>query len=246
MKGKIVTIGGGNLGTLKTLAIDREIVRLTRKKHPHALFIPTASSDDEGYWKIFQEIYGKVLKCKTDVLYLIKQISSYSEIQNKISQADLIYVGGGNTLKMMRKWKRLRIDKLLRYALKKGTVLCGLSAGCICWYTYGHSDSIAYYNPKKWKYIRVRGMNFIQAIGCPHYNGEKRDKNFQKMIKKYNLLGLAIDDCCALEFIHNSYRVITSQKNAGAYKVYAKEGNLITEKIKQTNHFLPLSSLLTY
>ncbi len=69
---KIVAIGGGELKSLETLRIDKEIIRLSGKKHPKALFVPTASGDSEAYWKTFQRVYGKRLGCKTDVLYLLK------------------------------------------------------------------------------------------------------------------------------------------------------------------------------
>ena len=139
--GKIVAIGGGELKDLDTLSIDREIVSLTGKKHPTALFIPTASGDAEGYWKTFQGIYGGMLGCKPEVLYLIKENPVKREIEEKILGADLIYVGGGNTMKMLKAWRKKGVDKLLKKAYGQGIVLSGLSAGAICWFAYGCSDS---------------------------------------------------------------------------------------------------------
>lgn len=94
---KLVAIGGGELKDLDTLLIDREIVKLTGKKHPRALFIPTASGDADGYWQTFQKVYGEMLGCKPEVLYLVRETPSRKEIKEKILGADLIYVGGGNT-----------------------------------------------------------------------------------------------------------------------------------------------------
>ena len=174
----IVTIGGGSFRS--TLKIDREIVRLTKKKHPNFLFIPTASSDSEQYSENIGKHYKK-LGCKTDVLYLLNN-KNKKETKTKINKANIIYVGGGNTLKMMRRWRFLGVDTLLKKAWKKGTVLCGLSAGSICWYDSGHSDSMAYYQ-KKWKYINVKGLGLIKGIHCPHYDsatkGVPRKKDFQ-------------------------------------------------------------------
>src|SRR6202167_1800452 len=130
----IVAIGGGEIRTRGTAAIDREIIRLSNKKHPKLLFIPTASSDSERYWKHVQEYFGKFLKCKTDVLFLIRQHPPKKQIRSKILSADIIYVGGGNTLMMMRLWRRLGVDKLLIAAYEKGIVLSGISAGSICWF----------------------------------------------------------------------------------------------------------------
>jgi len=147
----IVAIGGGEIKTRGTAAIGREIIRLSHKKNPRRLFIPTASSDSERYWKHVQEYFGNFLKCKTDVLFLIKEQPSKERIRRQISSADIIYVGGGNTLQMMRIWRRLGVDKLLISAYENGTVLSGISAGAICWFDSGHSDSMSFYNPRKWE-----------------------------------------------------------------------------------------------
>lgn len=154
----IVAIGGGEIRTRGTAPIDREIIRLSNKKNPKLLFIPTASSDSESYWKHVQEHFGTFLKCKTDVLFLIKERPAKAQIRKKILSADVIYVGGGNTLQMMRLWRRLGVDRLLISAYENGTVLSGISAGSICWFDSGHSDSMSFYNPQKWKYINVRGL----------------------------------------------------------------------------------------
>src|SRR6185369_5482699 len=144
----IVAIGGGKIATRQTLPIDREIIRLSKQKNPSLLFIPTASSDSEIYWTQVRKYFGGFLKCKTDVLFLMKEKPSREQIRSKISAADIVYVGGGNTLQMMRIWRRLGVDKLLVTAYQKGTVLAGVSAGSICWFDSGHSASMSFYNPR--------------------------------------------------------------------------------------------------
>lgn len=244
---KIVAIGGGKIRTKSTVSIDKEIIRLSGKKNPKLLFFPTAKSDSDEYWEWIQKYFGKYLRCKTDVLFLIKERPSKEEIKNKIFNADIIYVGGGNTLKMMRLWRRLGINKLLKAAYHKGIVLCGISAGSICWFESGHSDSISFYNPKKWKYINVRGLGFIKGIHCPHYNSEtigiKRKKNFQDMIKKIGGFGIAIDNNCAIEFLDDKYKVITAKSYARAYKVYKTNGGVVSEKIEQKSELTPVAEL---
>lgn len=130
---KIVAIGGGGIGRpgtkAETVSIDKEIIRLTGKKHPRLLFIPTASSDSPTYYPVIQKYFGKQLGCKTDVLYLINKELSKKEIERKILSSDIVYVGGGNTLKMLRIWKTQGVDKILKKAWDKGIVLSGLSAG---------------------------------------------------------------------------------------------------------------------
>jgi dipeptidase E len=232
----IVAIGGGKIRSGGRAPIDREIVRLSHKKNPHLLFIPTASSDSERYWEDVQEYFGRFLKCKTDVLFLIKERPSKAQIGAKIRSADIIYVGGGNTLLMMRLWRRLGVDKLLKAAYEKGTVLAGVSAGSICWFDSGHSDSMSFYNPRKWKYINVRGLGLIQGIHCPHYNGMTlgipRRKHFRDMIRKIGGVGIAIENNCAIEFRDGQvYKVINSKPNARAYRVYKTGGEVVAERI---------------
>jgi dipeptidase E len=240
----IVAIGGGEIRTRGTAPIDREIIRLSHTKNPRLLFIPTASSDSERYWKHVQGF----LKCKTDVLFLIKEQPSKESIQRKIRSADIIYVGGGNTLRMMRIWRRLGVDALLLSAYENGTVLSGISAGAICWFDFGHSDSMSFFNQRKWQYIKVRGLGLIDGVLCPHYNsmtrGIPRRKRFRDMIQKTGGIGIAIENNCAIEFIDGrSYRVISSKANSRAYRVYKSGGEVIAEQIRQEQQLAPVKSL---
>lgn len=233
----IVAIGGGEIRTRGTAPIDREIIRLSGKKNPRLLFIPTASSDSERYWKHVQEYFGGFLKCKTDVLFLMNEGPAKEHIRKKILSADIVYVGGGNTLLMMRVWRRLGVDKMLKTAYENGTVLSGISAGAICWFESGHSDSMSFYNRKKWKYINVKGLGLIKGIHCPHYNsmtmGIPRRKHFREMIRKTGGAGIAIENNCAIAFIDGAYRVITSKSYSRAYKVYKRAGEVVAQQIPQ-------------
>lgn len=242
---KIITIGGGSLKD--NLHINKEIVKLTGKKKPKLLFIPTASSDEAKYVEAIEKNF-KALGCSVKNLLLLSQKYSKEELKNLILGADIIYVGGGNTLMMMRKWRRLGIDKLLKKAWKKGAVMCGSSAGSICWYESGHSDSMYYYNPKKWDYIRVHGLNFIPFINCPHYDSQtgrkKRKNDFKRMMKKYpGQIGITCDDSVAIEYLGDKFRVLSNQKTSHAYRVYWKEGKFYEEKLENTSKFLPMKKL---
>ena len=238
MRRVIVAIGGGQIRTGGTTRIDRHIIYLTGKKQPRLLFVPTASSDADRYWQRVQEHFGARLKCKTDVLFLIKEKASMREIRRKIGWADAIYVGGGNTLLMMRLWRRLGVDKLLKRAYGSGTVLSGISAGAICWFDSGHSDSMSFYNPKKWKYINVKGLGLLRGMHCPHYNsrtrGIPRRKDFREMIQKRGGVGIAIENNCAVVFVDaRIHRVITSKDDAHAYLLYKRGGKVVTDRIRQ-------------
>ena len=246
--GKLVAIGGGEMAERETLAIDKEIVSRTGKDRPSALFIPTASGDSPEYWQSFQYVYGQELGCETDVLYLLGVSPTKGELEKKILAVDLVYVGGGNTLRMMRRWRKLGVDRALKEAYMRGVVLSGLSAGFICWFSWGHSDSMAFYRPDSWRYIRVRGMGLINALACPHFNGEslgvKRKEAFEKNLLKHSGVGIAIDDNCAIEVVDGMYRVITSRMGAGAYKLLSRGGELTTERIVQKEEYEPMDLLL--
>ncbi len=246
--GKIVAIGGGEIAERETLAIDKEIVSLTGKVSPKALFIPTASGDAPKYWQSFQELYGQELGCETEVLHLIGVSPTKEELEQRILSTDLVYVGGGNTLKMMKRWRRLGVDKVLEEAFRKGIVLSGVSAGCICWFAWGHSDSMAFYQPDRWRYVRVKGMGLIDALVCPHFDGEtagvERRLNFQQMVQKHSDVGIAIDDNCAIEVVGDSYKVITSKAGAGAYKLLNRRGEFSIGRIVQREEHEPIAMLL--
>ena len=246
--GKIVAIGGGALSSFETLEIDREIISLADKPRPRALFIPTASSDSVERWHEFESVYGGRLGCETDVLYLLDVTPTIGELEKTILSSDVIFVGGGNTLKMMRRWRRLDVDRVLRSAYNRGIVLCGVSAGAICWFAHGHSDSMSFYDPDGWSYIRVKGMGLIDAFACPHYDSEtagvKRQQDFHNMVKKHGGMGIAIDDHCAIEFIDDEYRLITSKPGAGAYRVYRRGGQIVREEVERRQNLTPTSELL--
>lgn len=239
---KIVAIGGGEIGRpgtqVETIPIDKEIIRLTGKRNPHVLFIPTASTDSEGYVDVVKQHFGGRLGCTVDVLYLLRQPDSAQAIKRKIANADIVYVGGGNTLKMMSAWRKHGVDKLLEKASAAGTVLSGVSAGAICWFKYGNSDS-------RKPYIRVKGTGMVGALFCPHYDAEiGRPASMKDMMQKTSGVGIAADNCCALQIVGDSYRIICSKPTARAYKVYYKAGKVHHSVLHPSNTFSPLETLL--
>jgi dipeptidase E len=233
-KQTVVAIGGGELKDLDTLPIDKEIVKLSGKKKPTALFVPTASGDAIGYSETFKLIYGQNLGCHIDVLLLIREKPTRKEIERKILSADIIYVGGGNTARMLKIWKKYGVDRLLIEAGKKGTILSGISAGAICWFKYGLSDSRRFVNKKKdFHFIRVSGLGIIPCAVSPHHIREKkrRDPGLADMMRKTTGVGLAIDDNAALMVRGEKYSVLTSKPEVGIIKVFCKKGAIERHKI---------------
>lgn len=249
--GKIIAIGGGEIGDLDTLLIDRKIVRLTKKNKPKVLFIPTASSDAGGYCDVFKKIYGDKLKCQVDFLLLIKEkeVLNKKAISDKILLADIIYVGGGNTLKMLQIWRKTGVDKLLKKAYKNGVILTGLSAGAICWFRYGISDAIN--NPKDKKLFgRIRGLDMIpikkSITFSPHNIREKkiRTQSIMEIMLRTPGICLVVDDNAAL-FVQDEidsdtkkqvqkFEIWKSRENTGIVKYFRKNKKIRQEALQES------------
>jgi dipeptidase E len=246
--GKIVAIGGGEIVVpgkeSETLDIDKEIISLSKIARPKLLFIPTASSDSAKYVEKVEQYFGKKLNCQVDSLLLLNNKLTNREIENKILNADIIYVGGGHTLTMLKVWRKLGIDKMLIKAHKKGIVLAGLSAGSICWFRFGNSDSLKSKKPDA-PMIKIKGLNLISALHCPHYDSERDRKNSLKnMMKNTPGVAIALDNCCAIEVIDRKYKIIKYKPTAKAYKVYWKNKKFSEEEIISSETLLPLFNLI--
>jgi dipeptidase E len=133
-------------------------------------------------------------------------------IEDKVSNADIIYVGGGNTKKMLSMWRKYNLHAILKEAWEKGTILSGVSAGAVCWFSYAHSDSL---KEKTGEYCRVKGLGFIRGLACPHLIRESdRLPSFKKMHNKYGGMGFAIDDYAAIVFRGNEVYSVASRPNS--------------------------------
>lgn len=226
--GIIVSIGGGSIRELETLVIDEYIVSLVNKDCPRVLFIPTASGDAQTYIDEFNNVYRERLKCNTDTLLLTNSNLSEEEIKNKILSSDIVYVGGGNTSKMLDIWNKCKVDKYLKMAHEKGIILAGLSAGSICWFKYGYSKNGS-------DYICLEALGFINAIHCPHYDEEDR-KGFDLIINKFNEIGIALENKSSIVFKEGSFRVIKGNENASAYKLVNENGKIQKYKLENEDY----------
>ena len=243
MRRKIIAIGGGRIP--RTLAIDREIVQLSGKRVPACLFIPTASQDDPGYCARVQHLYQDLLGCRFRTLLLYRDRLSSSNIRASILGSDIIYVGGGNTLRMMKLWRKLGINEYLDQARRMGTVLCGSSAGALCWFREGNSDSRIFSDANDLTLIKVKGLNFVDALVCPHYDVEKhRQPGLRAMMKKTRGVAIALDNCTAIEIVDNQYRILASAKRKHAYKIYWHRNRYVREALSNDGVFRKLAPLL--
>ena len=178
MTKKIVAIGGGENGRYlgngkyheyETEPMDKEIIRLTGKENPNYLFMvhaqPFNNTIEEGYFETMKKIYGDMFGC--NCMYLKStQLDDMEVVKEKIAWADIIYEGGGDTLEMINLWKKTGFDKVLLDAYNDGKVLCGVSAGAVCWFNSCNSDSVTSDNDVT--FSSVDCLNFIDAYITPH------------------------------------------------------------------------------
>jgi dipeptidase E len=252
---KIVAIGGGEMGRPKegggfypveTTGIDAEILRLTGKKKPRLLFLPTASYDSEDYYDVVKRHFLSLGCGAVGVLKLSTTSLTKSQLEDYILSYDAIYVGGGNTLRLMTIWRKMGIDAILKKAYEQNIVLSGLSAGSICWFRYGNSDSRKFTNGSD-KLIKVSGLGFVNALHCPHYDVEQlRQQDLKRMMKSTpKIVAIALDNCSALEIVDDKYRIIRTKPDVKARKAYWLKGKYIIEEIDVDNNFRDLGLLLS-
>jgi len=245
---KIIAIGGGKIGrfsqTVRTTAIDREIVRISGKKSPRLLFLPTASAGCDQYCSAIYRQFSKKLGCKVDIMLLVNTDPERTRLRERILCADIIYVGEGNTLKMMKTWRRYGVDQALRDAMIRDVVLCGSSAGSIAWFSWGNSDSLKSQQEPN-RLAKVKGLGFIDSLICPHYDAEKhRRASLKAMMKNHKGVAIALDEYCALVVQDDSYRVLASIKGRKAYRVFWKNGEYVEEELVPSKEFQALGQLL--
>lgn len=240
--GKIVAYGGGTWQEVR--AINREMFALAGKRSPNMLFIPTASKDGEESCAGFQQVYGR-LGAKVGLLLCIRETPSPREIREKIGWADIVFIGGGNTLMMMRRWKFLGVDKEILKAYRRGQVLAGASAGSICWFESGHSDSMRGYGHDPWDYIQVSGFGLIKGFHCPHYHYEDREQKFKEMVLHRGGHGIAMNDGAGIVVVDGRYRVIHAMRGSKVFSVRRCRGRIVEHEIPKTRDFRPMAEMYT-
>lgn len=134
---KIVALGGGRPDA--NPAVDRFIVEFCGKERPRFLLLPTAGGDGGRYINSVKKIY-KTLGYKADVLCLVRAKYEISELEERVGAADIIYAGGGNVPRMLGVWNESGLTPILKRAAENGAVMCGISAGAMCWFEKGYSD----------------------------------------------------------------------------------------------------------
>lgn len=220
---RIYVIGGGEISKGETYLLDKLMIQSLNIAKPKVLFIPTASHDAKGYIESVTYEFEK-LNCFVDSLCLCAGEKNPYFIRNKISWADIIYVGGGDTSYMMQEWRRSRTDEFLKNAYENGKVLSGLSAGGICWFNRGYSDSLII--EEKGKFSLINGLGLINMDHNPHANEEDR-KNFLAYYKTIEGTALSLDNLIMAEFIDGKLKDCYSLKTEARATMISSIGGVI-------------------
>ena len=216
---QIVAIGGASfLAPYEDMPLYRYLLALTGKERPRVCFLPQASGESLDYVVNFFTTFS-MLPCQPSHLSLFAPPTS--DLRGLLLSQDLIYVGGGNTKSMLALWREWELDAILREAWERGTVLAGLSAGSICWFAQGITDSIP--GPL----TPLDCLGFLPGTNCPHYSSEeKRRPSFHRLLEKGEIApGYAADDGVALYFAGETLaRVIATRRDARAYRLELHDG----------------------
>ncbi len=214
MSAHVVAAGGALLvpdsGNFK---LESYCLSLARNPSPRVLFVGTASGDDPGYLSRFYESYGR-LGCRTAHLPFFRRTPV--DLRGFVFDFDVVHVGGGNTRSMLAVWRDWGMDAILRDGCAQGIVLCGSSAGAICWFEEGVTDSLA------GDLTPMRCLGFLSGSACPHYDGEKeRRPAYRRMVATKTLSsGYACDDGAAVHFIDGKlHAAVAALPAARVYRV---------------------------
>lgn len=257
MSKKIVAIGGGTIGEIfpdlgkqpyETEKIDREIIRLSNLSNPNVLFVGFADIQySKEYFNLINDVYNKRYNCNCkhlsfDILNNFKLVDDY------FAWADIIYVGGGNTYTLIQILKKYYIDERLMVAYNQGKVMSGISAGGICWFSYG--NSVIPTDPNK-KLIKLPCLGFEELIFAPHcdeINGHF--ENVENLLINEEIVGISLSNGCALEIVEDKYRIISTDTERYKIKPFAlksfwKDCKYYVENIEINDYFQDFDKLIS-
>jgi peptidase E len=230
--GHVVAIGGGGFSMEPdNPLLDEFVLSQVRRNRPRICFVPTASGDSATYIARFYRAFSA--RCEVTDLTLFdpsalpRNPPRTADLAEFVATQDIFYVGGGNTAHLLATWRVHGLDKLLRRAWRRGAVLAGISAGMLCWFQDGLTDSFGGLN------ALGDGLGLIKGSACPHYDGEaERRDSYHRHIARGMPAGYAADDGVALHFVGRRLQdVISSRPDAGAYHVALSRGKVVEKRL---------------
>ncbi len=172
--------------------IAEEAKKIAGERRACGLFIPTASHDCMPYYNTFHKVYTGVFGLKTDVALTVGREIDPEKMGEKFARADFLYVGGGDTVFMLDHWKKSGLLEYIRAAHESGKLICGLSAGAICWFGEMYTDSLV-----EGEYRMYPGLGWIEGKISPHYG--ERTLDFDEIVRYNRYRAWGLEDDAALE-----------------------------------------------
>ena len=243
------------------------IIALTCKATPSLLYLGTPAFESPDALRMQTEGFAK-MGCAVAELDLTTPplgrpgSEAHKQLTAAIAAADIIAVSGGNTLFAMARWSQLGVPQLLHQAMQRGAVMCGGSAGAICWFDGGHSDSLdpasvlepalelTEADKKNWAYVRVAGIGLIPGLCCPHHdqvqsNGVLRATDFDRMLLRNPAeVGICIDNEAAWVVDGDSWRVVSAREGAGVMKKVYTNGAVVSTRLPTGGSLRGLEALM--
>jgi dipeptidase E len=230
---QIVALGGGGFSMEKdSTLLDDYILALTKARRPRVCFLPTASGDADHYVVRFYRRFSA--ECEASHISMFRRDQGGHGVEDDLAShllaQDLIYVGGGNVVSMLGVWRAHGLDSVLHEAWQRGIVLCGPSAGSLCWFSEALS---AFHGPPR----RVGGLGLLPYSNCVHYDAEPaRRAEYHTLVREGMRAGYAADDGVALHFKGTKLvHVVSSRERAGAFHV-RRGGGQVRETALQVSY----------
>jgi peptidase E len=208
----VVALGGGWFSDRADRGIDDFVLGLAEPGRPRICFLPTASGDSADYVVRFYEAFRE--RAEPSHLELFGR--PRRDIRDFLLSQDVVYVGGGNTANVLAIWRVHGADAVVREAWERGIVLTGISAGSICWFEAGVTDSFGD------ELAPLRCLGFLAGSNCPHYDSEpERRPAYRRLVDGGELPpGLAAEDGVALHFVGTELaEAVGERPGAGAFRV---------------------------
>ncbi|OIJ62634.1 peptidase E [Streptomyces mangrovisoli] len=211
-----VALLGGGFSTDRDGLLDDWVLERARSGRPKVCFLATASGDAPAYVELFRTAFASRSGCETSVLPLFQRDLDDDALRARLLAQDVVYVGGGNTANLLAVWRVHGVDRLLREAYDRGTLLCGISAGANCWAEGSHTDS---FGPLT---FLPDGLGLLPGSVCPHYDSEPgRRPSYRAAVADGSLpAGWAVEDGAGALFTDGALTEAVSRvPGAGVYRV---------------------------
>lgn len=226
---QIVAFGGGGFSMESgNPLLDEYVLGLCRSERPRVCFLPSASGDADHYVVRFYRAFPAE-RCEASHISLFRREQGPEDLRAHLLSQDLIYVGGGSVISLLGVWRAHGVDRILREAWEAGVVLCGLSAGSLCWF----EEAVTGFHGAP---QRVEGLGLLPFSNCVHYEpASERRLAYHEMLRQGMRPGYAAEDSAGLHFIGCELnRVVASRSVAGGYRLDATDDQVVEMRLETT------------